>query len=513
MSDPALVDLKIVGGRVVTSAGVRRGLEIAVQDGKIVAVGTAPFMPEARQVIDVKGKHVLPGLVDTEAHPGCYVPFEKDMTSESWEAASVGVTTWGVHAPSTRLGAEPFQEFVQPEHVVPFSQVIDGAIEIVNRVSAVDVFLTFMLETDAQAEEIPLYAEKWGVTSHKLYLQSMRPELDKYWGGRRAGLGHGFDDGTVYLAMERTAQIGPPAIMSAHMENWQIGRIFEKRLIEAGRTDVGAWTDRSPDFAEAHHVRSYGYLAKITGCPLYIQHATTSLTYQEILKLRGEGVKVYAQTGPAWLYLTPENGWRINVPLRRRDHIERIWEALASGVIDAVGSDHVIAWDPPTRETMYNESIWKLRTGFTSRVGLLTPVMLSEGVNKGRISFERMVEVCCENPAKIFGLYPKKGALQVGSDADIVVVDLDKQVTLEKKHLFTRSGWSIAEGHTFKGWPVMTILRGKIVSEWPEDSDRPIVSGEPLGEYVPRVLGHQNYPLETQPAAAKKAAMTGVPAK
>ena len=507
MTIPANVDLKIVGGQIVTSAGIRRGLEIAVQDGKIAAIGVPPFMPEARQVIDAKGKYVLPGLVDSEAHPGCYVPFEKDLASESWEAAAVGVTSWGVHAPSTRLGGEPFQEYVQPEHVLPFSQVIDGAIEIVNRVSAVDVFLTFMLETDAQAEEIPLYAEKWGVTSHKLYLQSMRPELDKYWGGRRAGLGHGFDDGTVYLAMERTAQLGPPAIICAHMENWQVGRIFEKRLIEAGRTDFGAWTDRSPDFAEAHHVRSYGYLAKITGCPLYVQHATTSLTYEEILKLRGEGVKVYAQTGPAWLYLTPENGWRINVPLRRRDHIEKIWEALASGLIDAVGSDHVISWDPPAREKMYDENIWKLRTGFTSRVGLLSPVMLSEGVTKGRISLERMVEVCCENPAKIFGLYPKKGALQVGSDADIVLVDLDKEVTLEKKHLFTRSGWSIAEGHTFKGWPVMTILRGKVVSEWTEDSDRPVVSREPLGEYLPRVLGQQNHPLEARTAAAERAAV------
>jgi len=502
MSAQDMVDLKIVGGRVATPAGVQNGLEIAIQDGKIVAMGRGPFMPEAREVIDVKGKHVLPGLVDTEAHPGCYVPFEKDMKTESWEAAAIGVTTWGVHAPSTRLGAEPFQEYVQPEHVVPFSEVLDGAIDIIERVSAIDVFLTFMLETDEQAEEIPLYADKWGVTSHKLYLQSMQPELDKYWGGRRAGLGHGFDDGTVYLAMEKTAEIGPPGIMCIHPENWQIGRIFEKRLIEEGRTDFGAWTDRSPDFCEAHHVRSYAYLAKITGVPLYVQHATTSLTYEEILKARGEGINIYAQTGPAWLYLTPENGWRINVPLRRRDHIEKIWQALADGLIDAVGSDHVIAWDPPLREEMYDENIWKLRTGFTSRVGLLTPVMLSEGVNKGRISLERMVEVCCENPAKIFGLYPKKGALQVGSDADIVVVDLDKEVTLEKKHLFTRSNWSIAEGHTFTGWPVMTILRGQVVAEWPDDEDAPRLVGDPIGAYVPRVPGHQLYPVGQEAAKA-----------
>jgi dihydropyrimidinase len=492
------VDLKIAGGRVVSPAGVQDGVEIAIQNGRIVAMGKGPFMPEARAAIDVKGKYVLPGLVDAEAHPGCYVPFEGELKSESWEAAAIGVTTWGIQAPSTRLGAEPFQEFVQPEHVIPFSRVLDGAIDIINRVSAVDVFLTFMLETDEQAEEIPLYAEKWGVTSYKLYLQSMKPALDKYWGGRRAGLGHGFDDGTVYLAMEKTARIGPPGIVCAHAENWQIARIFEKRLIEEGRTDFGAWTDRSPDFCEAHHVRSYAYIAKITGVPLYVQHATTSLTYEEILKARGEGIKIHAQTGPAWLYLSPDNGWRINVPLRRRDHIEKIWEALATGIIDAVGSDHVVAWDPPTREEMYNESIWKLRTGFTSRVGLLTPVMLSEGVNKGRISLERMVEVCCENPAKIFGLYPKKGALQVGADADIVVVDLDKEVTLQKKHLFTRSGWSIAEGHTFKGWPVMTILRGNVVAEWPDGEDAPRLVGEPMGRYQPRVPGHRYYPLATE---------------
>jgi dihydropyrimidinase/dihydroorotase len=86
-------------------------------------------------------------------------------------------------------------------------------------------------------------------------------------------------------------------------------------------------------------------------------------------------------------------------------------------------------------------------------------------------------------------------------------------VTLQKKHLFTRSGWSIAEGHTFKGWPVMTILRGKVVSEWPEDSDRPVVAGEPFGEYVPRVLGRQNYPLEARSAATEKPALSGVAAK
>jgi dihydropyrimidinase/dihydroorotase len=491
------VDLIITNGRIVTSAG-RYDADIAVKDGRIVAIGDADLMPEAKETINLGGKYILPGIVDTEAHPGCYVPFERDILSETREAAAIGVTTWGVHAPSTRLGKEPFAEYVQPEDVVPFSEVLDSAVDILNRSSTIDVFLTMMIETDAQVEEIPLLAEKWGATSHKLYLQSMKPELDKYWAGRRAGLGHGFDDGVVYQTMEETAKIGAPGIVAIHPENWQIGRVFEKRLIEAGRTDFAAWTDRSPDFAEVHHIRSYGYLAQVTGCPFYIQHASTRDSHNEIRRLRADGVKVYAQTGPVWLYLEPnQEAWRINVPVRYRDNIEAIWEALADGTVDAVGSDHVIAWEPNDKETLFNDNIWKLRTGFTSRVGMLAPVVISEGVNKGRITLERAVEILCENPAKIFGLYPKKGAIRVGADADFCVLDIDKEVTVDKKNVFTRSGWSIIEGHTFTGWPVMTILRGRVIAEWPDDADAPhVIEENPSGEYLPRKLGHQLYPLQ-----------------
>lgn len=489
------VDLRLLNGRLVTPSGIQN-LGVAVDKGKIVALAQPSYLPPANKTIDLKGRYVLPGLVDSEAHPGCYVPFERDVASESKAAAATGVTTWGVHAPSTRLGAEPFNEYIQAEDVVPFSEVLDGTVEIINRSSVVDIFLTLMLETDAQVAEIPMYAEKWGVTSHKLYLQSMKPELDKYWAGRRAGLGHGFDDGVVYATMEATAQIGAPGIVAVHPENWQIARLFEQRLIAEGRTDFGAWTDRSPPFCEAHHVRSYGYLAQVTGCPFYVQHATTAETYKAITALRAEGTKVYAQTGPAWLYLTPENGWRINVPLRYREQIEGIWEALATGVVDAVGSDHVIAWDPNDHSDLYNENIWKLRTGFTSRVEMLMPVMLSEGVNKGRITLQRLVEVCCENPARIFGVYPKKGVIAVGADADFAVVDLDKEVTIGKQHTFTRSGWTILEGHTMKGWTVMTMLRGNVIAEWPDDEPHPRVMDKPLGQYLARVPGHALYPLE-----------------
>jgi dihydropyrimidinase/dihydroorotase len=187
------------------------------------------------------------------------------------------------------------------------------------------------------------------------------------------------------------------------------------------------------------------------------------------------------------LWAEPEYGWRINVPLRRRDNIEALWRALAEGIVDVVGSDHVVGWEPASYEEMYNPVIWDCRTGF-SRVELFLPVMLSEGVAKGRITMERLVQVSCENPAKTAGIWGTKGSLLPGFDADIVIVDASREVTVGKEHINTRSGWSIMEGHTFTGWPVMTILRGDVTAEWADDSPgmRPV--GEPRGRYLPRSL-------------------------
>jgi dihydropyrimidinase/dihydroorotase len=266
------VDLKLVGGRVVTGGGVLQA-GVAVDGGIIVAVARDDLLPPARRTIDVRGNHILPGIVDSEAHPGCYVPFEDDLEPESRAAACAGITTWGIQAPSTRLGTRPFKEFVQAGDVVPFSHSFATARETIERVSSVDCFLTFMMETDAQAEEIPLYCEEYGVTSFKLYMQARRiPAEDHNWPSRRAGLGVGIDDGTLYLVMEQVARYGAPAICSIHPENWEIARVFERRLPELGHDDLAAWTDRSPHMLEAQHVRAYAYVAEQLGARMYIQH-------------------------------------------------------------------------------------------------------------------------------------------------------------------------------------------------------------------------------------------------
>lgn len=487
------LDLAIINGTVVLGDG-RYRVAVGIKDGKVAMLCPEELLAPAKRTIDARGNFVLPGIVDSESHPGCYVPFRDDMITESRAAACAGVTTWGIQAPTTRMGTEPFKEVVSKADVVSFHESFPSAKRVIEEVSFVDAYLTYMLETDQQAGEIQEYIEQHGVTSYKLYLQTrgmkgMSDAQDNNWPSRRAGLGTGIDDGTVFLVMEQIAHAGYPGMVHIHPENWEIARVFEERLRAAGRTDFGAWTDRSPDFLEAQHIRAYAYLAQQTPgrVPLYLQHCSTQLSFDEVMKSRGEGNELYAQTGPAWLWAEPEYGWRINVPLRRRDNIEALWVALAEGVVDVVGSDHVVGWEPSSYEEMYNANIWDCRTGF-SRVEMFLPVLLSEGVAKGRLTMERLVQVSCENPAKTSGLWGKKGSLLPGFDADVTIVDASREVKVGKEHLNTRSGWSIMEGHTFTGWPIMTILRGEVTAEWADDSPgmRPV--GEPRGKYLPREL-------------------------
>jgi len=161
---------------------------------------------------------------------------------------------------------------------------------------------------------------------------------------------------------------------------------------------------------------------------------------------------------------------------------------LADGRIDTVGSDHTNT-GRSRKEMEVKGDIWATRTGFSSRGEAALPVML-DGVNRGRISLIRMVQVCSENTARIFGLYPKKGIIAPGSDADLVVVDLDRKVKVTNDMIHSSSGWTLWEGREMKGWPVMTVLRGKVIAEWVDGGKRPEIISTPFGRYLPRSLGH-----------------------
>jgi len=479
------VDLVLKGGKIVTPDALFSGA-IAIEKGKIAAIATEASCPPGRKTIDVGGKYVIPGVVDPECHLGHARLLEEDFKSETRAAMAAGVTTWGMQLSSTVI-RKTMTTFERPDDVPPWLKVFPILPEVGDKHSMVDYFLTSKIMNDTHASEIPALAEKHGVTSFKtqLHLRSGTAVWDVWIGGRQQGI-FGYDDGTVYLAMRNVAQLGPPGIYSLHCENWEIARILQQDLTRQGRKDTGAWDDRSPAFCEAGHVRTYAYYAKITGCPLYIQHVTAPETVKEILKAKEEGVKIFGQTGSHYLSL-PKDTWKINVPLRSKETIGQIWEALRDGLIDCVGSDHV-NYDKRREEMEVKGDVWKTQSGFPSRVEALLPIMLSEGVNKGRITLPRLVEVCCANPARIFGLHPRKGILAPGSDADLVVVDLDRTCKVTNDMIFSSAGWSIYEGWEIRGWPVMTILRGEVMMEWPEGEPRPKIVRQPIGRYIPRQL-------------------------
>ncbi|MGH7773194.1 MAG: dihydroorotase [Candidatus Binatia bacterium] len=491
MANGAL-DLVIKGGQVVTKEGVTK-LAIGVKDGRIAVLTPDESLLTARQTIDASGKYVFPGIVDPENHLGTMRPLKDSLSSETRGAAAGGVTTWGLMQASPKLRRIHIDE-PEPKDVVPFSQVMPEFIEQVETYSLVDMFLTGFITTDEQALDIPTVAREFGVTSFKYYLHMMQGSRTySVWPGRQKGGWLGFDDGTIYLGMEKVAEIGPPGIVCIHPENYEIVRIFEGRLKQAGRIDMAAWDERSPHFCEAGHVRTYAYYAGVTGCPLYIVHTTTMESINEIIKARAEGVKVYSQTGHHYLTL-PHDVWKINVPLRDEATMAQLWEALRAGHINSIGTDHV-DWGM-SREVMDKGNVWQTISGFPSRVEALLPVMLSEGVHKGRIGLEKLVEVCSENPARIFGIYPKKGTIGIGSDADMVLVDLNRTMKVTREMIYSSAGWSIWEGKELKGWPVMTILRGKVIMEWPEGAPRAkIMVDKPFGRYIPRKVGHPRYPI------------------
>ena len=468
-------DIVFKNGWIVTPAGVVEG-GVAITGDKIAAVGRDAYLPTAEREIDLAGKYLLPGAIDPECHLGSHRALADDFYSETRAAAAAGVTTWGMQLVSLAItgGAEKVKG---PADIPSFTQAMPLYYEA-SRSAAIDFFLTPILGTDEHVAEIPYLAKEHGISSFKLHLQMQGP-----W--KSSWPAYAFDDGSVYRVFESVARLGAPAIALLHCENWEIARVLEQQLKEAGRTDMGAWDDRSPAFTEAGHARTYLYYARVAGCPIYVVHVTTKDTIAEINQAKAEGLTVYSEIGTHYLVLH-KDAWKINVPLRDRSTHELLWQALASGAIDCIGSDHVA--HTRTRESMETGNVWTTISGFPSRVEGMLPMMLSEGVNEGRITIERLVQVASENPARIFGLYPKKGAIVPGADADLIVVDLKRRATVTKQLLQTITPWSVYEGREVTGWPVMTLVRGNIVMEWPEGEPRAKVTQASVGQYLRREL-------------------------
>ncbi len=220
------------------------------------------------------------------------------------------------------------------------------------------------------------------------------------------------------------------------------------------------------------------FLARQQDCPLYIVHCPVGTTAQIIAEGRAQGATVYAETGPHYLTIYREHErafyTKYNPSIQRQEDAEGLWRGLIDGNISALGSDHI-----PVRakdKDATGKTIWTIRGGVPGS-GSILPVALTHGYHKRGMPLERIVEVTSTNAAKLFGLYPRKGTIAVGSDADLVLVDLEREVRLRPNLL--KLDWTLHDGWDFKGWPVMTMVRGQIVME-----DGEIVGQPGTGRYV-----------------------------
>ena len=494
-----VVDMVIKGGKVVNS-GRTLPQWVAVDGGKIIGLGfSEEHMPEAKKTIDASGKYVLPGVVDIEHHPA--QPIKENVITNTRAAVASGTTTGGIMGCSGRV-LDPPVEIDRGQKIPSFLESIPRFIdESLEGRSMFDYFFAPEMNSPEIIKDIPQLVEKLGVTTFKLYLHTMAGErMWDMWAVGKDRADSYYDDGDVFRAMRDVAAMGPPGHLILHCENWNIARFFKGELEAQGRTKPADYTDRSPAFGEAGMIRTWAYYANVTGCPVSIMHTTTPESLREIRKTKAEGTNITANIEPHYLILGPEWGV-INVPLRREETFDEMWEGVRTGVIDTISGDNVWAVIRPV-EDVEKHGLKPLRTWawpeafFNGSNGFVLPVMLSEGVNKRRISIERLVELCCENPARKNGLFPKKGTIAIGSDADFAIVDLNKVKKVTRDMVFSKIGWSIYEGWEFKGWPVMTILRGNVVMEWPEGEPNRKIVGEPIGMYISRKPGCELYPID-----------------
>lgn len=426
-------DLTIRNARVVDHTGEFFG-GIAVSDGKILMTGTNDALPDAKRAIDAEGRCLLPGVIDTHCHLGVAYPYDEDMRTETAQAARGGISTIFLYI---RNKTKSYLPFYKERRSIGEENV------------CIDFGFHFGIQREEHIHEIPKIVEHTGVQSFKLYFGY---EPDNPIGIVPA------NDGWVYATMLQVAKL-PKGVVSVHCENTAIATWMKKDMLKSGRQDLGAYTESRPAFCEVETIKRMIFLAERTGSSLQLVHTSVGAGPDLAAEARTRGVDVTVETCPHYLTRTCydkdlDMKAKISPPLRDEEQKEWLWRGMLADKINSIGSDHVPFL--PKK----GEDLWTEFPGIVSFPWEL-PLLITHGVINRGLTLQQLVRVNSYGPAQRFGFYPRKGSLEPGTDADIVLIDLDEE--REVKH--EGHGTCIYEGMKLKGWPVMTISNGRVVYE------------------------------------------------
>jgi len=428
-----LVELIIRNARLVLPEGIVRG-ELAVDKGQICEIA-AGGLQKADREINAKNKIVMPGVIDAHAH--LYDPLyvhREDFGTGTAAAAAGGVTS---------VIAMP----LDTPMLTP--KTLKKIIRLGKKMGLIDFALHAGNMTTDSIENIPSIS-LLGVKSFKAFTCSP----------------YGLGEDALEELMLVIKKINGIAFI--HAEDDKILREKTEEILKEGRRDPLAHIESRPSEAEEKAVKKVIELAEKTGCKVHLAHITTRQGVGLVEDAKAKRIQLTAETCPHYLLFTKEDMLKqgpylkMNPTLRMKEDCTALWDALAKGTIDILTTDHA----PGTKDEKEAgwKDIWAAQIGIPG-VETLLPLALSEGVAKGRLTLERLVDSLCTRPAQIFGLYPRKGVIRKGSDADLVIIDLKKETTITAEKLHYKVNWTPYEGKKIKGMPVMTLSRGVVVAQ------------------------------------------------
>lgn len=431
------MDLILKNGTIVTAETSFCGT-IGIKDEKIAFITTSDTIDfPAKHTLDLSGLHILPGVIDPHIHfqdPG-YTERE-DFEHATLAAASGGITTVLSqpldNPPTTSISAYHIKEDAYRNHS----------------------YLDYGIHAGATADNIDELEAIWnttGATAIKMFMCFSVVEFPFV------------DDEAMLKILKILAK--NQALALIHCENNAILNIREAELKAEGRKDPMAYNLSHPKEAEIEAIRRAIYFLEITGAEAVILHVSTAEGLKLIHEAKERGVKVWSESAPHFYHFIDTDIQQIGPFLKcspvmhDADNRDEMWKLFSMGYLDTIGSDH----SPYTydEKACAINDIWKAPNGIT---GLETSLaVFLDGVNRGKITLNQLVRASSYNTAQIYGLYPQKGIICPGSDADFAIVDMNLEKTFTKENIFCKCGWSPYVGETLKGWPVMTILRGTII--------------------------------------------------